>query len=279
MEQGRPAAKASVLRCPLIPMRAKILLGLVMATAGLFAACGGGTSGDGACTPGQEIACDCGFGAVGRRTCNANGSFDHGCECDTGLVPMKDGGLGGTDAGTGGAPSGGSGGSSGDACVPQLELCDNVDNDCNGLVDDTTTGLFTWYEDKDGDGFGNSAVTQKACAEPAGFAPLPGDCNDDNPAFHPGASEANCDDPNDYDCDGTVGFVDADGDTFPACQECDDTNANVYPGAIEVCDGKDDDCDGSADFPGGELDGDGDGLIACADCDDSDPTNACDAGP
>lgn len=268
-------------------MRARSLLAVALATAGVVVACGGTANHDGSCTPGQEVACDCGFGAVGRKTCNAQGSFDHGCECDTGLVPVKDGGLGGTDTGAGGAaPDGGSGGTigvdagdDGGACVAQPEVCDNQDNDCNGVIDDDAAGATTWYEDKDGDGYGNSSMTMQACSKPDGFASVPGDCVDIDPTFHPGAPEPNCNDPNDYNCDGSVSFVDADGDTFPSCQECNDSNSNIYPGAIELCDGKDDDCDGLLDYPGGELDGDGDGLIACADCNDADPTNACDAGP
>ncbi len=70
---------------------------------------------------------------------------------------------------------------------------------------------------------------------------------------------------------------DGDGDTFLAClDDCNDADPAVYPGAAEVCDGEDNDCDGvlfvdpvtGAD----ELDVDGDGGYACGtDCDDNDP--------
>ena len=71
--------------------------------------------------------------------------------------------------------------------------------------------------------------------------------------------------------------ADADGDGYSFCnalqptlEDCDDGDAVVYPGAQELCNGEDDDCDGS--LPADELDGDGDGVIACADCDDADAT-------
>ena len=37
--------------------------------------------------------------------------------------------------------------------------------------------------------------------------------------------------------------TDADGDGFAAGQDCDDGDASVHPGAPEVCNGADDDCD------------------------------------
>ena len=65
--------------------------------------------------------------------------------------------------------------------------------------------------------------------------------------------------------------VDDDSDGSPACADCDDLDPANYPGATELCDGFDNDCDGLlwAD----EVDGDGDGLAVCdGDCDDTDPT-------
>ena len=67
---------------------------------------------------------------------------------------------------------------------------------------------------------------------------------------------------------------DRDGDGFfsDACEgtDCDDTEVDTYPGAEEVCDGRDNDCDGI--LPGGEADGDGDGWMPCeGECDDADP--------
>ena len=59
-------------------------------------------------------------------------------------------------------------------------------------------------------------------------------------------------------------------DDFCGGEDCDDLDAAVYPGAEEICDGKDSDCDGT--LPADEVDGDGDGSPFCEDCDDTDET-------
>ncbi len=64
--------------------------------------------------------------------------------------------------------------------------------------------------------------------------------------------------------------VDADGDRASACDDCDDADGFVFPGAAEACNGADDDCDGRVDE---DWDADADGAAGCAgDCDDDDPT-------
>jgi hypothetical protein len=64
--------------------------------------------------------------------------------------------------------------------------------------------------------------------------------------------------------------LDADGDGWNYNEDCDDSDANNFPGNTEVCDGLDNDCDGM--LPADELDTDMDGLMECeGDCDDSDP--------
>lgn len=73
------------------------------------------------------------------------------------------------------------------------------------------------------------------------------DCNDDDPTILAGATDAPSDDV-DADCAG--GFDnDADGDTFDDAahegDDCNDTAPAVHPGTDEVCDGLDDDCDGT----------------------------------
>jgi len=150
-----------------------------------------------------------------------------------------------------------------------VESCDGVDNDCDGVVDgsDATDGL-TWYSDLDGDGYGTTDTTVTACDPPAGFALHDGDCDDADPAYNPGALELDCSDPEDYNCDGSTGYDDADADGFAACEDCDDSDASANDDAAEICDGIDNDCDGDIDGDDGSLsdattfygDSDGDGY-------------------
>ncbi len=178
------------------------------------------------------------------------------------------------------------------------EICGNgIDDDCNGVTDDNASTTF--YLDSDGDGFGNPKVTQQACAKPAGYVTIGGDCDDNNAAVHPGAAEI-CNGIDD-DCDGvtdgvdlsgcTPFFTDNDGDGVGAgsssclCKasglftatvggDCDDTNASIHPGAVELCNGVDDNCNGVVDEPGAggctlfypDADGDGYGAIVSGVC-------------
>ncbi len=142
----------------------------------------------------------------------------------------------------------------GDATVnPGVEEdCDGVDNDCDGDVDEGVTS--TWYEDTDGDGFGNSDEEVEACEPTDGWVPTDGDCNDADPAYYPGAPEDDCTDENDYNCDGSVGYADADGDGSAACEDCDDADAARSPDAVEVCDDVDNDCDELVDDADDSID-------------------------
>ena len=71
--------------------------------------------------------------------------------------------------------------------------------------------------DADADGWGATDEEVTACTQPSGYVSEGGDCNDSDPKYHPDAPE-DCSDPNDYNCDGSVGYADNDGDGVPACQ-------------------------------------------------------------
>ena len=160
------------------------------------------------------------------------------------------------------------------------EVCNERDDDCDAEVDEGLAS--TWYRDTDADGWGDVTSSTEACAEPPGYAADPGDCDDTDPAFHPGAPESDCTDPADYNCDGSVAYADADADGWAACTECDDGDPAVNPDAVEVCNGIDDDCDGDIDDADssvdlgtagewyGDADGDGYGNPTAV-------TTACDA--
>jgi len=170
------------------------------------------------------------------------------------------------------------------------EACNGVDDNCNGQADDGLT-FTAYYVDADGDGFGAGAG-QQACAPIAGRVDNNADCNDGNPAIKPGAPETcngvddNCNSQVDEGLTFANYFPDADGDGYGragaspqvSCQpipgrvtnnqDCDDTRASVRPGAAEVCNGLDDDCNGAVDngltFSNWYLDADNDGYGAGA---------------
>jgi len=145
------------------------------------------------------------------------------------------------------------------------ERCDGVDNDCDDLVDeDDAVDGETWYLDADDDGYGGES-TATACDQPEGYVSETGDCDDLDPAYHPSADEDDCTDPNDYNCDGSVGYEDLDDDGYAACAECDDQDPSVYPDAPETCNEVDDNCNGEVDegvtstfYQDGDDDGFGD---------------------
>ena len=112
------------------------------------------------------------------------------------------------------------------------EFCDGLDNNCDGEVDNgQVEDGQVFYLDGDGDGFGDLNSEVVACAASTEWVVDATDCNDSDARFHPEAEESDCTDPADYNCDGSVGYVDADGDGSPACEDCDDANPESYPGA------------------------------------------------
>ena len=123
-----------------------------------------------------------------------------------------------------------------------------------------------------GDGFGDLSAEREACAAPAGTVTDATDCDDTDPAVHPGAVEVcgggdeDCDGSVDEDdaADATLWYADADADTYgdpavssAACaapegavadsSDCDDRDSWAHPGGTEVCGGGDEDCDGVVD--------------------------------
>jgi hypothetical protein len=186
------------------------------------------------------------------------------------------------------------------------ELCDGIDNDCDGTVDEgDAADASTWYADSDGDSFGDAASTTAACSQPSGHVADASDCDDGDAAVNPDADEY-CNGVDD-DCDGAVDeddaidaatwYADSDSDGFgdaastaTACSsptgytadatDCDDSDAGVNPAATESCNGVDDDCDGDVDeddavdaatwYADGDGDGFGDATSTTAAC--SQPT-------
>jgi hypothetical protein len=166
---------------------------------------------------------------------------------------------------------------SADAFPGGTEVCDDADNDCDGLVDDDDDDVdlstaATYWADGDADGYGDAAVELQSCGTPAGYADNSDDCDDTDADINPE----------------TIWYADVDGDgygsatfTEASCtqpdgytwdsSDCDDVDPLINPAALEICDGGvDNDCNGTADdddsgvdvsgFSTFYVDGDGDGY-------------------
>ena len=145
------------------------------------------------------------------------------------------------------------------------ETCNFKDDDCDGQVDE---GCQVFYQDLDADRYGLWHIQVRALTQPAGYTNMGGDCDDGTHAIHPGAIEVcnfrddNCNGQVDEGCQ--VFYLDADNDGFGLWHmqkratsrpsgystiggDCDDANPNSHPGATEICNGINDDCDALTD--------------------------------
>ncbi len=133
------------------------------------------------------------------------------------------------------------------------EVCDGIDNDCDGQSDEGLGKLRRWYADSDDDGYGDALIWEEDCEQPSGYVSDASDCDDGDAAVHPGAEETWYDGV-DADCDGASDY-DADGDGHDSQEQgggtdCDDEDEAVHPGQLDWSDGYDSDCDGTADQTG-----------------------------
>ncbi|MGK3999622.1 putative metal-binding motif-containing protein [Sorangium sp. So ce1024] len=157
-------------------------------------------------------------------------------------------------------------------------IAGNGDNGSRGDGAASTTAALaygcageTYYLDRDGDGHGDPGEPTIDCSPPPDHAVLGDDCDDYNVSIHPGAPEVcngrddNCNGEIDENLEVRTHYEDADGDGYgsffgatvqakcppegfaPNSTDCNDRDANVHPGAPEVCNLVDDDCDDRVD--------------------------------
>jgi hypothetical protein len=178
----------------------------------------------------------------------------------------------------------------------QNEVCDGIDNDGDGLTDAADPSLILVMCENQTGVCNGTQKTSNLCVGGIWLTCATSEYAIGSPVYE--VTESSCDS-QDNDCDGAVdegcagtecGFfngtqqgtcgsgaicvngycvdcVDNDGDGTTNCDgDCEDNNASIYPGAPEMPNGIDDDCDGAVDE---DLDADGDGFLIGDDCNDT----------
>ena len=109
------------------------------------------------------------------------------------------------------------------------EVCDEIDQDCDGIVDDNPVDGQPWFTDADGDGEGDPQEHYYACGPAEGRSDQPTDCDDTDPEIFAGSSEIPYDGI-DQDCSG-ADLTDVDEDGLDAVEvggsDCDDTDPSL----------------------------------------------------
>jgi alpha-tubulin suppressor-like RCC1 family protein len=130
-------------------------------------------------------------------------------------------------------------------CFP--EICDGKDNDCDGIIDNGV--LIKFYRDKDGDRYGDPNDSVEACSPPEGYVQNAEDCDDNDTFINPNViwfKDADGDGFTDgtfqFSCTQPQGFV-----RFAPGGDCDDSDPSINPNQSEVCDMKDNNCNGLID--------------------------------
>ena len=152
------------------------------------------------------------------------------------------------------------------------ELCNDVDDNCDGQIDEGFT-ILRYYLDNDGDGYGVPNPSVLSCAQPAGYSLTFDDCDDNDPSVNPGTVEGPYNGKDD-DCDPTTPDDDLDGDGFLLVDDCNDLDSLINPTAAELCDDIDNNCNNEIDeglqlitgYLDMDNDGFGSGMDSIVDC-------------
>ncbi len=187
---------------------------------------------------------------------NCNGVVDEGCDkdkdgwCDAGMTT-----FGGPKV----CPAGGGdcNDNNPDIRPDANEKCNGIDDDCNGATDETWPDLGYVCNGGKGqcavkgitvckaDGSSSTCSIQPGLPQTEICDNLDNDCN--------GATDEGCDDDGDGYCDANMGAIGHPNACGYGPGDCDDTNVDVHPGAKEICDNVDNDCDGKTDADDGDI--------------------------